>query len=207
LSFAETFGENIRLARERAGLTQQQVADRLGITNSTYCGYEIGRRNPNPEKLKELARILNTPSDVILGTDIYADNTGPFPTTIARPRLGSIACGEPILAEENIQGYDPIPDYIKCDFTLICQGDSMIGARIFDGDLVCIKQQPTVENGQIAAVSIDGDEATLKRFYLENGTVTLVAENPAYPPKTFTREAANRVRVLGLATHFISSIK
>ena len=130
-----------------------------------------------------------------------------MPAMIARPRLGAIACGEPILAEQNIEGYDQIPDFVKCDFTLLCKGDSMIGARIHDGDVVCIKQQPEVENGQIAAVLVDGDEATLKRFYFENGTVTLQAENPAYPPKVFTGDDVNNVRVLGLATHFLSKVR
>jgi repressor LexA len=83
----------------------------------------------------------------------------------------------------------------------------MIGARIHDGDVVCIRQQESVDNGQIAAVLIDGEEATLKRFYFSDGVVTLQAENPAYPPRVFTGEDVSKVRVLGLATHFISVVR
>lgn len=202
-----SFAENLRAARERMGLTQQQVAERLDINHTTYCGYETGKRKPNPQRIKALAQILNTPADVLLETEAYAMNTAPMPAIVGKPRLGTIACGTPILAEQNIEGYDQVPDYVKCDFTLVCRGDSMIGARIHDGDVVCIRQQPTVENGQIAAVLVDGDEATLKRFYFNDGVVTLQAENPAYPPKVFTGEDVNKVRVLGLATHFISVLR
>lgn len=201
-----SFSENLKRARERMGLTQQQVAERMGITNSTYCGYETGKRKPNPEKIKQLAIILNTPADIMLGTEVYAANTEAMPTTVFRPRLGAIACGDPILADQNIEGYDQVPDWVKCDFTLICRGDSMTGARICDGDLVCIKQQETVENGQIAAVLIE-DEATLKRVRFVEGGVALWPENPAYEPMVFVGEAANRVKILGLATHFISTIR
>lgn len=202
-----TFGENLKRARERKGYTQQQVADRLGITKSTYCGYETGKRKPDVPKIKALAVALNTPSDALLETNAYPPNTAPFPALVQRPRLGTIACGDPILADQNIEGYDYVPDYIKCDFTLLCKGDSMTGARIYDGDIVCIKQQPTVESGQIAAVLIDGDEATLKRVrFEEDGSLSLWPENPAYAPKNFAGEAMDRVRILGVATHFISRV-
>lgn len=205
-----SFAENLKRARDRMGLTQQQVANRLEITNSTYCGYETGKRKPNPERIKALAQILNTPADILLGTQAYAQNTAPPSASVLRPRLGSIACGQPILAEQNIEGYDSVPDWVKCDFTLLCRGDSMTGARIFDGDLVCIRQQPAVENGQIAAVLIeDGGDgaATLKRVRILSGGIALMPENPAYEPMIFMGEDANRVRVLGLATHFISTIR
>lgn len=202
-----SFYENLRRARDRAGLTQAQVADRMGISYSTYACYETGKRKPNPEKIKQLAQILNTSADIMLETDTYAVDTGSMPGLVNRPRLGAIACGDPILAEQNLEGYDQVPDYVKCDFTLACRGDSMTGARIYDGDVVCIRQQPSVENGQIAAVLVDGEEATLKRFYFSDGVVTLQAENPAYPPRVFTGEDVNKVRVLGLATHFISVVR
>lgn len=97
---------------------------------------------------------------------------------------------------------------IKADFCLIAKGDSMINARIMDGDIVFIKKQPMVENGEIAAVAID-DEATLKRFYKDEstGTVTLVAENPAYAPMVFTASSQKNVYILGKAIAFQSNIK
>lgn len=202
-----SFTTNLKAARMRAGLTQIQVADRLGVSVSTYACYETGRRKPNPEKLKQLAAILNTSADRMLGTEIYMAAGNRMPSTMRRPRLGTIACGDPILAEQNIEGYDDVPDWIRCDFTLLCRGESMIGARIQDGDIVCIRQQESVNNGQIAAVLIDEEEATLKRFYFSNGVITLQAENPAYPPRVFMGEDVSKVRVLGLATHFISTIR
>ena len=137
-------------------------------------------------------------------------NISSIPNNRSVPRLGVIACGEPVLAEQNIENYDQVPDWVNCDFTLLCKGDSMTGARIYDGDIVCIKQQPTVENGQIAAVIIEGEfdsEATLKRVRFRKGNIELWPENPAYEPYIFSDEDKGRVRILGLATHFISTIR
>lgn len=131
----------------------------------------------------------------------------PMPEFVKRPRLGAIACGAPILAEENIEGYDDVPAWIKCDFTLLCKGDSMINARIFDGDVVCIKMQPTVESGEIAAVMVGDDEATLKRVRLFEDHISLEAENPMYKPLTFWGEDMNQVHIIGKATHFISAVR
>ena len=137
-------------------------------------------------------------------------NVSPMPGTRQVPRLGAIACGEPILTEQNIEGYDLVPNYVKCDFTLVCKGKSMTGARIYDGDVVCIRQQPEVENGQIAAVLINDGEhegATLKRVRYTGGGIALMPENSDFEPMFFTGDDVNKVQILGLATHFISVIK
>lgn len=173
--------------------------------------YVTGKVEPKQDKLTVLSRALDVNEAWLMGYDvprersIYPTNIQPMPAVQRVPRLGSIACGEPILAEQNIEGYDTVPDYVKCDFTLICKGDSMINARIYDGDIVCIKQQPRVENGQIAAVLVD-DEATLKRVRYIDGGVALMPENNKYEPLIFTGEAVERVRIIGLATHFISTV-
>ena len=120
---------------------------------------------------------------------------------------GNVTCGTPITAEENIEDYDDVPSYIKCDFTLVCRGDSMINARIFDGDIVCIKMQPVVSSGDIAAVMVGEDEATLKRVRIFEDHVVLEPENPMYKPLTFWGEDMNRVHIIGKATHFISTVK
>lgn len=122
------------------------------------------------------------------------------------PLVGQIACGTPILAEQNITDYVDLPGHIRADFALTCKGESMIGAGIRDGDVVYIRQQAEVENGQIAAVMVGDEEATLKRFYLEDGVIQLVSENPTIPPKVFIGEAISQIRVVGLAvayTHII----
>ena len=134
------------------------------------------------------------------------DNLLPLPKFKKIPLLGSIACGEPILAEENIDEHIKCPDDVQADFCLRCKGDSMIGARIHDGDIVYIRIQPDVENGEIAAVLID-DEATLKRVYKKAESIILQPENPAYEPLIFVREEINQIRILGKAICFFSKVK
>lgn len=132
---------------------------------------------------------------------------GALPVTIRRvPLLGTIACGEPILAESDLDTFAVVGGAIECDFALRCQGDSMINARIYDGDVVFIKKQEFVDDGTIAAVLID-DEATLKRVYkLSDGRIELRAENPLYKPIMVGGEGETRTfRVLGKAVAFQST--
>lgn len=127
--------------------------------------------------------------------------------TQTMPMLGSIACGEPIFmdgSEEQVLIRAGSP--IKADFCLRCKGDSMVNARIQDGDIVFIKSDVPFINGKIYAVAID-DEATLKRVYKNDGTVTLLAENPAYAPIVVTEADAKNIRIMGLAVAFNSDIK
>lgn len=140
---------------------------------------------------------------------MQAKNILPLPKTRKVPMLGTIACGEPILATENIDTYVDVPEDVRCDFTLRCKGDSMIGARIYDGDIVYIREQPDVENGEIAAVLIDGSEteATLKRVYKSEGQIMLMPENSAYQPMVYTGADMVRVRILGKAVAFTSAIR
>ena len=122
------------------------------------------------------------------------------------PLIGEIACGTPILAEENIEDWVDLPRHIHADYALTCRGESMVGAGICDGDVVYIRQQPEVLNGQIAAVRVDDDTATLKRFYRAGDTVTLVAENPAIAPQVFSGAELGRLCVLGLAVAFTHAL-
>ena len=149
-----------------------ELSKKTNIPKSALQRYATGETEKIPiTRIEVIAKALNTTAQFIMGwdenesynNDIFSiPGINPIPKTYKRPRLGTIACGEPILAEENIEAYDDIPDNIKCDFTLICKGDSMVNARINDGDIVYIKQQSQVDNGEIAAVLID-NEATLKR--------------------------------------------
>ena len=125
----------------------------------------------------------------------------PLPEMTMVPLVGSIACGTPILAEENVRQYIGIPAAWRADFALECHGDSM-APRIQDGDIVCIRRQPEVETGQIAAVRI-GEEATLKHFYKSGDTVTLLADNAAVcPPMVFTGLQLSDMQIEGLAVGF-----
>ena len=127
----------------------------------------------------------------------------PLPKMVKRPLVGSIACGEPITAEENIEDYVDVPENVQCDFCLRCKGDSMIDAGIHDGDVVYIHITPQVENGQIAAVRIDG-EATLKRVFWDEDTQTLqlLAENRNYAPLVYTGPILDTVHIEGLAVGY-----
>ncbi len=133
-------------------------------------------------------------------------NIIPFPKMKKVPLLGTIACGEPILAEENIESYIDMPEEVRGDYALRCKGDSMINARIFDGDIVFIRQQPDVENGEIAAVLID-DEATLKKVYKYPNRIELRAENPTMKPLEYEGEELNNIRILGKAVYFLSPVQ
>ena len=122
--------------------------------------------------------------------------------------LGNIACGEPIFAEEDFEGYIELEDGIKADFCLRAKGDSMIGARIYDGDIVFIKSQSMVENGEIA-VALIGDEATLKRvmYYPDKNMLILKPENTNYQDIVLIGEELNTVRILGKAVAFQSLVR
>ena len=206
-----SIGKRIKELRISKNITQDELALKIGTTKQTIYKYEneIVTNIPS-QKIELISNALNTTPDYLMGwsdkstDDLYSiPGINPIPKTYKRPRLGTIACGEPILAEENIETYDDIPDNIKCDFTLVCKGDSMINARINDGDIVYIKQQSQVDNGEIAAVLID-NEATLKRVYIYEDKVVLQPENTKYPPFVYTKEEMNNIRILGKAVGFTS---
>ena len=194
--------------RKRTGLSQQELADKLGLTRSAIGMYETGKREPDLETLEVFADFYNVDMNTLTGRSSapLPPNVTPLEPMQKIPLVGQIACGVPILAEENITDYVDLPAHIRADFALTCKGDSMVGAGIRDGDVVYIRQQEEVENGQIAAVMVGDEEATLKRFYAEHGVVQLVAENPAIQPKVFIGRAISQIRVIGLAvayTHVI----
>ena len=156
-----TTGDKIKQLRIEKGLTQQELAEKVGYTDrSSIAKIEAGKVDLSESKIKAFFKALGvTPAAYF---DLQPDELVPMPTMHTIPLIGSIACGDPITAVENHEGEVNIPDNIHADFALRCKGDSMINARLFDGDIVYIRAQTTVDNGQIAAVIVDG-EATLKR--------------------------------------------
>lgn len=119
------------------------------------------------------------------------------------PMLGDIACGNPIEANREYETFVEANDGIKADFCLTAKGDSMINARIFDGDVVFIREQPAVNNGEIAAVAIE-NEVTLKRVYLYDNRLELRPENPTYPVLNYEGEQLDSIRIIGKAVAFQS---
>ena len=209
-----TTGERMKQRRKEIGLSAEKVAERLGVSPATIYRYEKGDIEKVPVDIfAELAKILQTTPAYLMGWEEKPEpkkptippGFEPMPKMKKVPLIGSIACGEPITAEQNIEKMVDVPEYIRCDFSLTCHGDSMVDAGIHDKDVVYIRIQPEVENGEIAAVRIDG-EATLKRVYYNPGTLTLMPANPAYAPMIYTGSQLEEVHIEGKAvgwTHWV----
>lgn len=209
-----TLYENIKTRREELGMTKVRLAELVGYDRSMITKIEQGKVDLTQSKISAIAKALQTTTMKLMGDEEGDDtpsNILPLPKTRKVPLLGTIACGEPILATENVAEYVDMDTDIHADFALRCNGDSMINARIFDGDIVYIRKQNSVENGEIAAVLIDGveseSEATLKRFFRENDKIRLSAENPMYADKQYYGEEMNQVRVIGKAVAFLSTVR
>lgn len=198
----------IRDKRLELGLTMKEVADYVGVSEGTVSRWESGDiANMKRSRINSLAEILKLSPLVLLGQEQKAvpSNIISMPTMRKIPLIGTIACGVPILASENHDGDVDVPEHIHADFALRCKGDSMINARIFDGDIAYIRQQDTIENGEIAAVLID-DEATLKRVRLYDDHIVLEPENPQFRPIVYWNEEMNDVHIIGKAVAFTSRI-
>ncbi len=194
------------------GVTPNKVAKELEISSGAITWWKKGERTPYPNTAKKIADYFNVTVDYLLGnsdTQSHSENFDVFaipgiePIKKKRlPVLGSVACGEPIFADEEFQGYISCNDDINADFCLLAKGDSMINAGIKDGSIVFVKKQPTVESGQIAVVFIE-DEATLKRVYFDNENKRLILnpENSAFAPIIIENEQlqSGQVRILGKA--------
>lgn len=214
-------GQIIYNRRKELGLTLEQIGNAVGVSKSTVKKWETGYiANIKRDKISKLANVLQINPVVLINGNIdyvseqnyisdlsnLYDNISPV--RLKRfPMLGEIACGEPIYAAEDKESYVMADMDIHADFCLTAKGDSMINARIHDGDIVFIRETPIVENGEIAAVIID-DEATLKRwyYYKDDNKLMLVADNPKYAPLVYINEELNTIRCLGKAVYFMSAL-
>ncbi len=204
-----TVGEKIREARLKKGYTQTELAEILGYkSRSSINKIEVEGRDIPRSSVIKFAKALDVTPAYLMGWEeetteqsLYDRFDNLHSVKLKRfPLLGEIACGEPIYAEEDHESYVSADADIRADFCLKAKGDSMINADIHDGDVVFIRSQSMVENGEIAAVIIE-DEATLKRVYYdrENNRLQLIAENPRYAPLVYTGEELNYIRILGKA--------
>lgn len=226
-----TTGDRLRQIMEERGLRQADilrmcqpyaVKHNIRIGSNDLSQYMTGKCVPGQSKLFILGRALRVNEAWLMGYDV-----DPAPRVIEElpdpkrsslgvvvkriqtkkfPMLGEIACGEPITANQEYEAFVEASDSIKADFCVTAKGDSMIMARILDGDIVFIKEQPTVNNGEIAAVVIEND-VTLKRVYLYENRIELRPENPTYPVLNYEGEQLNSIRILGKAVAFQSYIK
>lgn len=216
-------GARIKAVRKNQGKTLDDIADAIGMTKSTIQRYETGKiESLKLPVLSAIADVLHVNDAWLVGKsdEMYLteadrvatiineyDNLRPIATK-RFPLLSTVACGDPILMQDEQELYVDAATDIRADFVLKAKGDSMIGARIYDGDYVFIRSQPMVENGEIAAVGI-GDEATLKRVYwYANKTILVLrAENPKYPDMEFSGEQLDDVRIFGKAVAFQSDVR
>ncbi len=200
------FSERLRILMEEHGLNTYTLAEVVYLTPATISRYLNGKMEPKRSSIEVIASYFNVNPAWLMGADVdkYLESQNNVKKI---PILGTIAAGAPILAEEYIEGYEYGPTDANVDFCLRVKGDSMINARIFDGDIVYIRKQPDVKNGEIAAVIIDREEATLKRVYKIGGNVILRAENPKYKDLVFSKKDAKEIKIIGKAVFFKSEVR
>ena len=196
-----TLGDRMRILRSGRGLTQQAVAEGLGVSRSAVAMWEKNEREPNLETLAALAKLLNVPMTALVEREERPLPENVRPARYRRiPLLGAIAAGEPIFCEEEYETYVDVGGSVRADFALEVKGKSM-EPLYKDGDVVYIRRQDDVLDGQVAAVAVDG-LATLKRVYHLPIGVQLMPINPAFAPMLFTAENSDSVRILGLAVGY-----
>ena len=215
-----TMGDRIRKARLEKGLSQAELAELLGYkSRSSINKIEVEGRDIPRSSIVKFAQVLGVTPSYLMGWEEETSEPDALEVLMEKydnikpvkfkrfPLLGEIACGEPIFAQEDRESCIMADMDINADFCLTAKGDSMINARINDGDIVFIKEMPMVDNGDIAAVIID-DDATLKRvyYYPEDNTIQLIAENPKFKPLIYKNEELDQIRILGKAVYFMSTL-
>ena len=213
----DVFKNRLTEAMQLRGIRASELSQRTGLSKARISQYVNGKFIPKSDAILLMAEVLGVSELWLMGKT--ADMNPTTPETIPCPEnisplrqrrfpvLGEIACGLPVLAVEDTDGGYVTAADTDADFCLTAKGDSMIGARIFDGDEVFIQRTDVVENGEIAAVVVDG-EATLKRvyFYPAEGKLVLTAENPAYAPLIFSGHELENIHILGRAVAFQSKL-
>ena len=200
-----SIAENIKKIRLEHELSQADLGKIAGVSDKAVSTWELGIKIPRMGAVEKMANYFGIPKSAILDDAQPAPASRPIPPGFEPmpkmkkiPLIGSIACGEPITAEQNIERYIGVPAAWRADFALTCHGDSM-SPTICDGDIVCIRRQHEVEQGEIAAVRIGG-EATLKHFHRQGDAVMLLADNAAVcPPMIFTGLQLEELHIEGRA--------
>ena len=216
----DIFKDRLIEAMQARGMRAAELSKRTGLSKARISQYVNGKFVPKSDAVLQIAEALRVSELWLLGKAPHMEPAEaerpviPCPENLSPlrlrryPVLGEIACGLPILAVEDTEGAYVTGADTTADFCLTAKGDSMIGARIFDGDEVFIQQTDVVENGEIAAVVVEG-EATLKRvyYYPEEQKLVLKPENPAYEPLVFTGPELDTIHILGRAVAFQSKLR
>lgn len=198
-------GNKIKELRKKNRMTQADLAKKLNVAPTAVSAWERNENRPLMDKIAIMSEMFDVPisyffEDFKTIQEVRKEPAQYICTEFSRlPIIGSISCGDGVIAYEEIKGYEEVPsswlnggEY----FFVRAKGDSMINARIMDGDLLLIRRQDDVENGEIAAVLID-DEIVLKRVYKTNDTIILQSENPKYQPIVVQKSDMKNVRVIG----------
>ena len=201
MELTTSFTDRLRTAMDVRGMRAVDLAHTTGLSKARISQYIHGAYSPSGKALVDIASTLLCSEEYLLGSSDSHSLTHGKRLKI----LGEVKCGAPTLAEEIYEGEIISDPYIDADFCLRAKGDSMIDARIYDGDLVYIKRTDMINNGDIALVIIDGD-ATLKRayFYPDAQKLILVPENKNYKPLTYSGEELEYIKILGRAVAFTS---
>lgn len=195
------YGKKLKKLRDLEGWTQEEVAKKLGVTKQTYSNYEREERKPGLKMIQKLAEVYQVDIDRVFGSDLVKEEPIEYNVNEQIPVIGTIAAGAPILAEQNILGYAPAPPMMKLQnrnvFYLEVKGESM-NREFPNGSFVLVEQGVQVENGEIAAVLVNGDEATVKKIHQKDNILTLI---PMSNDDSFYPEAVNleniEVRIIG----------
>lgn len=208
----QIFSNNLRRLIDVSGKTQKDVADAIGVSQQIMNVWARGKAIPRMGKIQRLADYFGVEKSDLIDEKPEGPSIPSYPNIFPLqrkriPLLGEIACGEPIFCNEGRESYVEAGTDVRADFCLKARGDSMIGARILDGDVVFIQRDVELVSGQIYAVAID-DEATLKRVYYDEAAqvLQLLSENPKYPPMIYSGERLAHVHVLGKAIAFQSDV-
>lgn len=197
-----TIGDKIKIQRKRLGLTQTELGEKLGVKTNAVSKWECNRVEDIPtSKIKAMAVLFEVPPSYLIDDDSLPPSAAPIDLTSRHriPILGRIAAGLPLYAEQNIEGYTLTDLNGGAEyFALRVTGDSMNAARIEDGDVIIVRRQDEVENGELAVVMVGDDDATMKRFYSTDSTVTLMPQsrNPIHQPQIYDLEKT-KIKVLG----------
>lgn len=193
----KAIGNRIKSRRKELELTQEQVGNIVGVNKSTIQRYENGLiKELKMPVVQAIANALNVDLNWLVlkseNKSSITSNSKPTRKTKLIPLVGTVACGNPIYAEENIQEYISVDINDNVDFALYAKGDSMNNCKIDDGDIIYIRQQPVVENGEIALVLVD-NSATIKRFYDYGDKIVLRPDstNPTHKEQVYSKTEYN----------------
>lgn len=204
--------ENLKKARKDAGLSQNEMAEKLGLNARTYGSYERGERDISTALLLNICKVLNVSSDTLLDNDLKSSiksNAEPiYDNVYPRPIFDSVSAGFGAYADSHIVGYQPVyisnPHDIDSTICIRVTGESMY-PKIEDGDMIVVRKQPSVDNGSIGVVLI-GDEAVVKKITIGKNTLTLESINPLYPPRVFKDAELDGVEIVGLVQQIIKAV-